>query len=139
MMLPPPPRRVHPSFTLRTLGVGAGIFAAGVFLPLLAWLSHLPLLSTGLILSYMAITFFDRYQSAQRGIEVLLPPPAHSRDLLFVDEWETRALAIRDRKIIFLRNDAYPLVLDENAQRNLREQLSRMRELQQLLTNPYTC
>ena len=139
MMLPPAPRRVHRSFVLRTVGVGLGILASGLLLPAIGWLAQVPLLSVGLILMYVAIPFFDRYQSAKNGAEALLPPPAHRRDLLFVDEWETRALAIRDRKIIFLRNDAYPLILDESAQRHLREQLGRMRELQQLLTNPYTC
>jgi hypothetical protein len=130
---------LHPSFVLRTVGVGLGILAAGALLPLVAWLVHVPLLSVSLILMYVAIPFFDRHQSAKYGSEVLLPPPPHDRDLLFVDEWETRALAIRDRKIIFLRADAHPLILDESAQRNLREQLARMREIQQLLTNPYVC
>jgi len=139
MMLPPPPRRVHRSFALRTLGTGFGIFMAGILLPIVGWRFQMPLLSVAFILIYVAIPFSDRYQSAKQGTEVLLPPPAHARGLLFVDEWETRAVAIRARHTIFLRNDGYPLVLDESAQRNLREQLARMHELQQLLTNPYTC
>ena len=147
-LLPEPPRALQRGFVRRTRDLGYALIASALlsfgsgFLFVAHDLPHFGLL--GFLGAYVLLAFGVRLETrhalSRSGVEQLVAPPPGAKKLLFLDEWNTRAVAVGDsRQRVFLRDDFWPLQLTAAEEKWAREWLKQQREINQLVTNPFSC
>jgi hypothetical protein len=144
MILPPPPRKLQRAFVLRRLHLGIAIMIAGVAIfltgPILQMRGALIPMLVGLAGLFGGWGLVYRWWLARDGLEATLQPPPKRKNLLFVDRWNTSAIALcfGDQRF-WLREDFWPLQFTDEELAAAREKLQQQRDLQKLVTDPFTC